>query len=183
MRRRRRRGHPRNRRKDEFALLCGLRELLGAREIATEWHEDRSRKHFMAQVEDDEPFEVHVALSHRPVRRLGRVLLMQAAFPEFVPEKIVLPIANFCDRSNEALYGTKLYLRRLSDDPPMYHVMAERGCLVAGGDLLRLADEFELLVAEYREAREKLQEGMPHEWQMTLPLILGAEERPAVGDC
>jgi len=67
-------------------------------------------------------------------------------------------VAFFCDRANETLYASKLYLRRTPGASSTFQVVAERACLLGCGDLLRLADEFDLLVTEYLLMEEKLGE-------------------------
>ena len=170
-------------RRDTGAVLAGLMEVLRSRGAEVQWHEEGCRDHIMALVGGDGGLEVHAFVGTEPVPRLGPIIIFQAIHPLEPDRKRVGRIAVFCDRSNEAMYGAKLYMRQAPGDPDIVQLVVERGTLVGNGDLYRIADEFELLVAEYFMADEKLDEEFPMPDAVSQASMLGLLDEPLVENC
>ena len=146
------------RRPDPRTVLHGLMAVLHDRDIEAQWHEGTDHQCVMALVGGDGGLEAHAFLGKQRIPKIGRMLMIEAAHPAFLPPEAAQKVAFFCDRSNETLYASKVYLRRTAGEPLQYQVVVERGCVLGQGDLFRLADEFDLLVNEYFMVQEKLEE-------------------------
>ena len=142
---------------DSQSVLWGLMAVLGDRGTESQWQDESRRDHFMALVDGDGGLEVHAFLGQQQIPRIGRILLLEVVHPAFISPDSAQEVAFFCDRANEKLYGAKLYLRKAPGDPPVFQLVVERGCLIGGGDLFRLADEFDLLVTEYFMVEEQME--------------------------
>jgi len=157
--------------------------VLRDRGVEAQWHDRRRRKHFIALVGGDGGLEVHAFFGSKRIPKIGRMLLIEVVHPAFISAEAAPSVAFFCDRANETLYGSKLYLRRAPGDPSVLQVVAERACLLSGCDLLRLADEFDLLVSEYLTVEEKLEEVLAEDKPIRLARLAGLFDRPVAENC
>ena len=174
--------HP-SARRDAGAVLAGLMEVLRSRGAEVQWHEEDCQDHIMALVGGDGGLEIHAFVGKEPVPRLGPVIVFQTIHPVEPARKRVGRFGVFCNRSNEALYGAKLYMRKPPGAPDIVQVVVERGALVGNGDLFRIADEFDLLVAEYFMADDKLNEEFPLPDAVSQASMLGLLNEPLVENC
>ncbi len=165
------------------SVLKGLMAVLRDRGVRARWHHRTSRNHFMALVGGDGDLEVHAFLGRQRIPRIGRILMLQAVCPPFISPELAPKVAFFCDRANETLYGSKLYLHWASGDPTVLQLIVERGCLVGGGNLFRIADEFDLLVAEYFLAEQKLEDVIGEEDPISQARQVGLFDRPMAETC
>ena len=170
-------------RRDPRPVLAGLMEVLRSRGAEADWHEEDCRDHFVALVGGDGGLEVHVFLGRDSIPRLGRIILFQAIHPMFPTPRTLGRLSMFGDRSNEVLYGAKLYLRKAPGDPSVVQLVVERGVLVGEGDLFRLADEFDLFVTEYHFADERLNTEFPGTDPLSQAKLLGLLDGPVVENC
>ena len=169
--------------RDVLPVLAGLMQVLRSRGIEAQWHEEGRHDHLMTLVGGDNGLEVHVFLSRGSVPRLGRIIRMQAIHPLFLDPTSAGKLAVFCNRTNRALYGAKLYLRRAPGDHTVFQPVVERGCLLGGGDLFRIADEFDLLATEYFMVEEQLREELPEVDAVSQASRLGSMATPVAVNC
>ena len=144
-------------RRDPRSVLEGLMAILRDRGVEAQWHQGTRHNHFMALVGGDGGLEVHAFFGRQRLPKIGRILLIEVVHPAFISPDAAQAVAFCCDRANETLYGSKLYLRRAPGDQSVFQLVVERGCLIGGGDLFRLADEFDLLVTEYSMVEEQME--------------------------
>ena len=165
------------------SVLGGLMAVLRDRGVEAQWHDRPRRKHFMALVGGEGGLEVHAFLGSKRIPKVGRMLLIEVVHPAFIAADSAQMVAFFCDRANQMLYGAKLYLRPAPGDPSVFQVVAERACLLSGCDLLRLADEFDLLVSECLMIQEKLEEVLEESEPILQGRLAGLFDRPVAETC
>ncbi len=165
------------------SFLAGLMATLRDRGVEAQWHDGSRRDRFMALVGGEGGLEVHTFFGHKRIPKLGRVLLIEAVHPAFISPEAAPEVAFFCDRANEALYGGKIYLRRAPGDASVFQVVAERGVVLGGGGLSRIADEFDLLVSEYLMIDPKLNEVLAEAEPLAQAQRAGLFDLPAADTC
>jgi len=165
------------------ALLAGLMEVLRSRGAEVQWHEPDRRDHFMALVEGDDGLEIHAFVGEEPVPSIGPILVLQALLPVETNSAGAVKYSLLCDQGNLALYGSKIYPRRAPGGADVVQLVIERGVLLGNGDLLRIADEFDMLVAEYAISAEELEPQRPGADALSQARMLGLLEEPLVENC
>ena len=165
------------------SILAGLMAVLRDRGVEVQWHGGSHRDHFMALVGGEGGLEAHAFVGNKRIPKTGRMLLIEVVHPAFIAPDAAQEVAFFCDRANETLYGCKLYLRRAPGDPAVFQVVAERGSLLGVGDLIRLADEFDLLVTEYLMVEEKLVEILAEVEPVSQACRCGLFDAPVADNC
>ena len=137
----------------------------------------------MALASGEGGVEIHVGLGRQRIPRLGRMVVMQAVYPDLYSEETAPWAVCFCDSANEALYGTKFYVRKAPGDPDSFQIVAERACMVNDGGLYRIADEFDLLETEYLMAQEQLEQRKPEDPQLSMSFLEGMYTEPVAENC
>ena len=169
--------------RDHRSVIAGLKSVLRRRGAAIRTTQGHRHDGFRAVLGGEGGLEVSVNLGRRRIPRLDRVILMQTEFPAFYDRETAPWAVCFCDNANEAIYGSKFYLRAADGDPSRLQIVVERACLVGDGDLFRLADEFDLLVVEYFMAEEQLVQQTPAEMDFPLPSQLAMFDKPVAENC